>query len=457
MVTAPAGLGPGLREVQLGSGVRVGDALRALRADPAVLEAQPDPIFRVTVTPNDPLYRALWDLSSAIINAAGAWNVTTGNPRTVVSIIDTGIDYNHPDLYQNIWINQAEIPPGRRRNLIDVDHDGIISFRDLNDRRNQGRFKITDVNHDGRIDAADILAPMVRDRFGRDTGLGGWAYPGNVQDGDTAHPNDFIGWNFINNTNNPFDDNGHGTHVAGTIGAMGDNGVGIVGINWQVQLMALKVFDGGGAGPSSADAAALNYAVAHGSKISNNSYGGPFSPVLYNAVRNARAYGHVFIAAAGNNGINNDGPGASFPSSFNLDNVLAVAATDKNDRLASFSDYDATTVDLAAPGVDILSTTPHNTYSVFSGTSMAAPHMTGVVALVWGLHPNWTYAQVIHQVLSTVDVLPGLRGKTVTGGRLDAAATVSRPLVRPRSLDGIRHRILPKACPTCGNVGRLKG
>jgi subtilisin family serine protease len=413
---------------------------------------QASPILHVTVTPNDPLYRSLWDLGStsrfagpgtANINAAAAWNVTTGNPRTVVSVIDTGIDYNHPDLYQNLWINQPEIPLSRRRHLIDVDGDGIITFHDLNDRRNQGTFKITDINHDGRIDAADILAPMIRDRFGHDTGRGGWTYPGNVQDGDTAHPNDFIGWNFVQNNNNPFDDNGHGTHVAGTIGAMGGNGVGIVGINWRVQLMALKAFDGSGAGASATAAEALNYAVAHGSKISNNSYGGDFSASLYAAVRNARSHGHVFIASAGNGGINNDGTRANYPSSFNFDNVIAVAATDRNDRLASFSNYGLTTVDLAAPGIDILSTTPHNTYNVLSGTSMAAPHVTGVVALVWGLHPNWTYTQVIHQLLSTVDLLPGLRGKTVTGGRLNAAAAVSRPLAGPRAFDGIRHRVLP--------------
>jgi subtilisin family serine protease len=412
---------------------------------------QANPILHVTVTPNDPLYRSLWDLGStgrfagsrtASINAAGAWNVTTGNPRTLVSILDTGIDYDHPDLYQNIWINQAEIPLSRRRNLIDVDHDNLITFRDLNDRRNQGAFKITDVNHDGRIDAADLLAPMAKDRFGRDTGRGGWA-DGISEDGDRQHVDDLIGWNFVENNNNPFDDNGHGTHVAGTIGAMGDNGVGIVGINWRVQLMALKVFDSSGAGPSTAAAAALNYAVAHGSKISNNSYGGDFSASLYAAVRNARAHGHVFIASAGNGGGSNEGRQADFPASFNFDNVLSVAATDKNDRLAPFSNYGATTVDLAAPGIDILSTTPHNTYSALSGTSMAAPHVTGVVALVWGLHPNWTYAQVIHQLLSTVDLLPGLRGKTVTGGRLNAAAAVSRPLAGPRAFDGIRHRVLP--------------
>ena len=186
---------PGLREIELSSGIRVEDALQAYRADPQVLYAEPDPLVHVddTVTPNDPKFGSLWNLSNsylpgADIHAPAAWAVTTGSLRTTVAVIDTGIDYDHPDLFENIWINRAEIPASRMKNLVDVDGDGRITFWDLADPRNQGPFKITDVNSDGRIDAADILAPMVLDANGNDTGQGGWAFPGNTQEAIPSTP-----------------------------------------------------------------------------------------------------------------------------------------------------------------------------------------------------------------------------------------------------------------------------
>jgi subtilisin family serine protease len=426
---------PGLHVVQLAPGVTVAAALAAYQACPQVLYAEPDGTVQVAggVTPNDPRFGSLWALNNTgqsggtpgdDIHAEAAWATTTGSGRTVVAVIDTGVDYNHPDLYQNIWINQAEIPTTRLRNLVDVDGDGLITFRDLNDPRNQGPGKITDVNHDGRIDASDILAPMVLDANGNDTGLGGWAHH-STQDGDLQHPDDLVGWNFVTNSNNPFDDRGHGTHVAGTIGAMGDNGVGVTGINWRVQIMPLKFLDSSGSGTDSGAVAALNYAVRHGAAVSNNSWtGGGNDQSLYNAIAAARAAGHIYVAAAGNDGSNTD-LAPAYPADFPLDNVVSVAATDRNDHLASFSNYGAATVDLAAPGVDILSTTPSSGYTVYSGTSMAAPQVTGVLALVRDLHPDWTYRQVIDAVLDSADPVPGLKGKTVTGGRLDAAAAVN--------------------------------
>jgi subtilisin family serine protease len=395
------------------------------------------------VTPNNPSFGSQWDLQNtgqsggtpgADIHATQAWAVTTGSAATVVAVIDTGVDYNHPDLYQNIWINQAEIPKSRLMNLVDVNGDGYISFADLNNPINQGVGKITDVNGDGRIDAADILAPMVLDSFGNDTGLGGWAHH-STQDGDTAHPDDLIGWNFVNNTNNPFDDNGHGTHVSGTIGAMGNSGVGVTGINWSVSIMALKFLDANGSGYDSGAVNALNYAVAHGASISNNSWGGAsYDPSLLAAIQNAQAHGDIFVAAAGNNG-QNLAVSPTYPASYNLDNMVVVAATDRNDQLASFSNYGAGSVALAAPGVEILSTTPNNTYSWYSGTSMAAPHVTGVLALLKSQHPSWSYGQLINQILSTADPLPGLQGKTKTGGRLDAAAALGTATATPTAGD----------------------
>ena len=401
-------------------------------------------LLQAAVIPSDPYFGSQYALSNigqsngtpgADVNAPAAWAVTTGSLKTVVAVIDSGIDYDHADLFDNIWLNQAEIPKSRLKNLTDVDRDGLITFSDLNNPINWGPGKITDVNHDGRIDAGDVLAPMILDKHGHDTGRGGWAYPGNTQDGDRAHPNDFIGWNFVDNTNDPFDDNGHGTHVAGIIGAMGNNGIGIAGIDWHVQLMDLKFLDAQATGDTASAVAALNYAVAHGARISNNSWGGgDFDPALQTAIANAQAHGDVFVAAAGNGplggrGGNND-VSPEYPASYPSDNVISVAATDQNDRLASFSNYGLRTVSLAAPGVDIVSTTPHTaaapdgTYRYFSGTSMAAPQVTGVLALVESLHPDWSYARVIQQVLDTVDPLPSLAGRTVTGGRLDAAAAL---------------------------------
>jgi subtilisin-like proprotein convertase family protein len=169
----------------------------------------------------------------------------------------------------------------------------------------------------------------------------------------------------------------------------------------------------------------VNYAVGKGIRISNNSWGGGgFSSSLFNAINNARAAGHVFIAAAGNGGADGVGDNndltPSYPASYNLDNIIAVAATNRNDLLAGFSNYGATSVDLAAPGVSILSTTPNNTYSSFSGTSMATPHVSGVAALLLAQTPTLTYSQIISRILNTVDPVASLAGKVATGGRLNA-------------------------------------
>jgi subtilisin family serine protease/subtilisin-like proprotein convertase family protein len=434
------GLVPGLYEINLSPGTTVSQALAAYRASASVISAEPDYALAASVYPNDPMFNQQNGLLNTgqgggtpgdDLGVTHAWSVTTGSYSTTVAVMDTGVDYNQQDLYQNIWINQAEIPATRMKNLVDVDHDGLITFADLNNPANQGAFKITDVNKDGVIDAADILAPMVLNAQGQDTGAGGWAFPGNTRDGDTAHPNDFIGWNFVNNTNDPYDDNGHGTHVSGIIGAKGNNGVGIAGINWQVSLMPVKFLDGSGNGSISAFIDGLNYAVNHGAKISNNSWSGAGNvQILSDAINNARTHGMIFVAAAGNGGTNNDTTPA-YPSGFNLDNIVSVAAVDANNNLASFSNYGPTTVELAAPGANILSTLPKNTYGSLSGTSMSTPMVTGVLALVWSEHPSWTYQQVINQVLSTVDPVPGLQGKVLTGGVVDAARAVGSGTVVP--------------------------
>jgi subtilisin family serine protease len=353
---------PGLREVHLAPGTSVDEAVLAYQGSPSVEYAMPDYTVRLSLTPNDPSFGSLYGLhnvgqsggtADADIDAPEAWDVSTGSSSMVVAVIDTGIDYNHPDLFSNIWVNQGEIPG----NSLDDDGNGFI---------------------------------------------------------DDVH-----GYDFVNNDGDPMDDNSHGTHVAGTIGAIGNNGVGVVGVNWNVKMMALKFLSAGGSGSTSNAVRALDYAVAEGAKITNNSWGGGgFSSALSDAITRAQAAGQIFVAAAGNSNNNND-LSPFYPANYSQDNVVAVAASDRNDLKASFSSYGATTVDLAAPGVSILSTTPGNTYSFFNGTSMATPHVAGAMALVWSIHPEWTYRQVIDQVLNTVDPLPAFAGITVTGGRLN--------------------------------------
>ena len=382
--------------------------------------------FTVTRDPNDTSFvnGQLYGLKGPnSINAPAAWDLTTGSTSEVVASIDTGVDYNHPDLYQNIWLNQKEIPASRLVNLVDVDHDGLISFADLNDPKNIGPGKITDINGDGRIDASDILTPMQKDATGKDTGLGGWA-DGISEDGDSAHIDDLIGWNFVTNTNNPLDDNGHGSHTSGTMAAMGNNGLGVVGVNWTAEIMVLKFLASNGSGSDANAASAVRYATDHGAKVTNNSYGDTQpSPLVESAIQYAQSKGSVFVAAAGNSAANND-TSAFYPANFTEDNVIAVAATDQSGVRASFSNYGATKVALGAPGVSILSTVPGG-YATFSGTSMASPHVAGAVALVQSLRPDLTYKQVIAAILNNVTPDTYLAGLTKTGGLLNIGAAIN--------------------------------
>lgn len=363
----PLTLVPGLWEVRLAAGASVAEAMMVTQNNPVVQSVSFNYRVQLQATPNDPRFSEQWawnntgqtgGTADADIDAVEAWDVFVGSSNTIVAVIDTGVDYTHPDLAGNMWVNTDEVAG----NGIDDDANGYID--------------------------------------------------------------DIRGWDFANNDNNPMDDHSHGTHVAGTIGAVGDNNIGVTGINWDVQIMAIKFLDANGSGTVANAIRALNYAVANGATISNNSYGGSAAedadPLFEEAIINAGAAGHIFVAGAGNDASNNDTLGF-FPASFDAPNIISVAATDANDNLASFSNYGATTVDLAAPGVNILSTFPDGEYGLNSGTSMATPHVAGVVALVRGLHPTWTYQQAIDQVLNSVDYLPSLDGRVVTSGRLNAA------------------------------------
>lgn len=298
-------------------------------------------------------------LNDADIDAPEAWEYTTGSSQIIVAVIDTGVDYTHPDLAENIWVNTGEVPG----NGLDDDANGYV---------------------------------------------------------DDVH-----GYDFVNNDGDPFDDHYHGTHVAGTIAARSGNGIGVAGVAPNVTIMPLKFLGANGSGNTADAVRALNYAVTQGAAISNNSWGGGgFNAAMLAALHAARDAGHIFVAAAGNAALNND-QSAVFPANYDIDNVVSVAASNSLDHLASFSNYGATSVELAAPGVNILSTYPNNQYASLSGTSMAAPHVSGVMALVRSLRPEWTSRQVIDQVLNTVDSISALQGKTITGGRLNAHAAVA--------------------------------
>jgi subtilisin family serine protease len=239
---------------------------------------------------------------------------------------------------------------------------------------------------------------------------------------DAEHPdlaaNVVPGWNFVSDSADTTDDHGHGTHVAGIIGAVGNNGQGVAGINWSVGLMPLKICDAAGCWLS-AEIAALEYAVDHGARVANASFGGPYEPwePERDAIEAAGEAGLLYVAAAGNDHANNDGS-AFYPASYPLENIIAVAASTPSDELTSFSNYGQSSVDLIAPGDGILSTVPGG-YEAWSGTSMAAPQVAGAAALLRSIHPGWTPERVRRRLINTADPLSALAGKVASCGRLD--------------------------------------
>jgi subtilisin family serine protease len=250
-----------------------------------------------------------------------------------------------------------------------------------------------------------------------------WHNPNEVQNGldddGNAMIDDINGVDYANGDTDPSDDAGHGSHVAGIVGAEGDNGVGVAGVSWRVRLMALKFLDGNGEGNTADAANAIDYAVDHGARVVNASWGGPaFSQTLYEAVQRAADRGVVFVAAAGNEGNDSDAS-PDFPAAFDLPNVISVAASDRNDQLLPYSNYGHGSVDIAAPGDDIYSTVPPEVdpsgYANFSGTSMASPSVAGAAALYLSHAPGSSSDQVRAALLQSVDQLPSLAGKTATG------------------------------------------
>lgn len=336
---------------------------------------EPDFSLGAAALPADPAFAQLWGLRNAgqaggspgaDIRAEAAWNITTGSRGVVVAVIDTGVDLGHPDLSANIWRNPREIPGDNR------DNDG-----------------------NGYID-------------------------------------DVVGWDFANGDADPMDDNGHGTHVAGTIGAVGGNGVGVAGVAWQVSIMPLKFMSGSGRGTTSSAIAAINYATMmrrdFGINVvaTNNSWGGAGdSLALRSAIAAGGNAGILFVAAAGNSAADNDAA-PSYPASFADPAVIAVAASDRTNRLAGFSNFGATAVDIVAPGAGIYSTLPGGSYGSYSGTSMAAPHVTGTVALLAAAAPRAPAGDIRTAILSSATPVAAFSGKVATGGLLNAAAALAR-------------------------------
>ena len=327
-------------------------------APPATGSSGSDPGTGTSSIPNDPGYPLQW--APPIMQAPTAWNITTGARIVVVAVLDSGLDLSHPDLIANTWKNPRELAT----NGIDDEKNGFVD--------------------------------------------------------------DVYGWNFLTNTNNVQDNYGHGTHVSGIIGAVGNNGVGITGLGWQVALMPLKILGDNGVGTVSAALAAMSYVTMMRRDfetnivVTNNSWGASTgaSVVMRDAIAAMGDIGITFVAAAGNNGSNNDIV-PRYPSSYDVPNVIAVAASDQADTLSSFSNYGPTTVDLAAPGSLIYSTLSGGTYGYLSGTSMAAPQVAGAIALLNAGRPGLTVAQTRAAILSSTDVIPSMVGKTVTGGRLN--------------------------------------
>jgi thermitase len=321
----------------------------------------------VPVLPHDPQFEEQWALSNsgqrggkkgADISAPLAWAKTTGSENVVVAVLDTGVDYGHEDLAANMWTRPDTMAP----------------------------------YHDSELGTID----------------------------------DLNGFNAIDNASDPMDDNGHGTHCAGIIGAEGENDLGIAGVNWKVQIMPLKFMNASGSGTTKDAIEAISYAIDRKKggvnvRVISASWGSTQrSRALEAVIKKAYENDILFVAAAGNSSTDNDRR-PHYPSNYNVPNVISVAALDRQDQLASFSNFGAKTVAIAAPGVDILSTWLGNGYEEKSGTSMATPVVSGVAALVLAENPRMSVDDLRKKLLASTDPIVALKGKTATGGRINAA------------------------------------
>jgi thermitase len=351
--------------VKLPAGMGYEEARLVYEASPLVTHVEPNFLYKAFGQPEDPLFSTQWGLyndgsqggqAGADIGAIKAWDIARGDRRIVVAVIDTGVDYTHPDLTPNVWKNPGETGNGRETDGIDNDGNGFID--------------------------------------------------------------DVYGWNFYSNTKDPKDDNGHGTHCAGVIGAA-HNSIGIRGVASDVSIMSIKFLGAGGNGTLEAGLLAVEYAVLNGAQILSNSWGGDgYSQAFYDLIEIANRRGILFVAASGNDHSNNDTQ-PTYPAAYTNANMITVAANDRRDVPAVFTNWGMDTVHLSAPGVKIMSTVLRNEYRAYSGTSMACPHVAGALAVLKSDLPNFTHLQLKERILATVDKSVALTRLVSSGGRLN--------------------------------------
>jgi subtilisin family serine protease len=370
--------------LKLPAGVSVAEAMAAMAKDERVAFAEPNNTYGLPEVfegesgqaqgepiTNDPKLGELYGMhntgqtggkAGADINAPEAWQIHTGRDQadggTLLAVIDTGIDYNHPDLKDNIWTNPGEIAGDG----IDNDNNGVID--------------------------------------------------------------DIHGYNAYADNGDPLDGHSHGSHCTGTIAGQGNNGIGVVGVNHNANIMGVKIFSDSGSTSAAAIIKGIQYSTKMGARITSNSWGGGrANEGIKQAFVDSPA---LHIMAAGNSGTDND-RSPHYPSSYDIENNIAVAATDHNDGIARFSCYGATSVDIGAPGVNIMSTVNGGGYKSYSGTSMATPHVAGAALLVADANPGISNADLKARLLGSADKIASLEGKVVTGARLNVGAAIQPP------------------------------
>lgn len=403
-----------LHVIELPKNLKVKDALKKYKYSKEILYVEPNyKLYLHSTIPNDPYFSILWGLHNtgqehplvgggttygnedADIDAPEAWDIYTGSQDVIVAVLDSGIDYIHPDLFANMWVNQAEL--------------------------------IGDPNSD---------------------------------DDGNGYKDDIYGYDFADSDSDPNDYYLHGTHVAGTIGAVGNNNTGVSGVCWGVRLMSVKIFPNYGETTFTSHAIeGIEYAIENGAKVLNNSWGGhTYSNSLSDAINDAKESNVLFVVSAGNyrfgeSTLDND-IDPVYPASYDCENIISVLATNSIDEIPWWSHCGATKVDIGAPGDDIFSTFPtymtpdmqnggfSTDYETINGTSMAAPHISGACALVWSMYPHYTYSAIKDIILKSVDKLDSLEGLCVSEGRLN----VHKALLLAHPLDLEIERIDPNTC-----------